>query len=83
MPRRSPSPSSPTLPTKSTGQGSVIEASISAAAMASRPVTPAALSQAPGAIRRVPLSLRSDLRSGGKDGVDMGGEHDSALAVVD
>ena len=65
MPRRSPSPSSPTFATKRIVAGGVIAAKSRAAAIASSAVKPAPLSEDPGARIRDPISIGSQTVPGG------------------
>ena len=84
MPRRSPSPSSPTLAAKRMGMGGVIWAKRRAAAMARSAESPAALSQMPGAkMRGVSRSSTGFAGgSGGEDGVEVGGDEDAGSGGV-
>ncbi len=76
MPRRSPSPSSPTLATKSTGTAVTIPTSWKAAAKAQRAASPEPLSLMPGPRSRACSRWITSGGGGGKDGIEMSADGD-------
>ena len=81
MPRRFPSPSSPTSPTSTMVLVVRTRDSASARASAASDARPTPLSEMPGASSRLPLRFTLHVRARGKHGVEMRRQQNHALGV--